>query len=226
MYVPSDHVPNGKRGALYLFDGQNVFDDTHSFAGGWFSHEALDSIGRRGRNIPVIVAINHGGTRRIAELTPWRARRETGPTGELLDWMIGTLIPRVQKLYGLRTGPVGSVIGGSSMGGLAALYAHFRNPETFGGALCMSPSFWVAGGEIFRYVQSKPNPAVSRIYLDCGGREGGGGMLAATRQMAYLFHRRGYGPRQLMWRPDRSAGHNERAWRKRLPKALRFMLKA
>ncbi|HMK73069.1 MAG TPA: hypothetical protein VK454_07000, partial [Myxococcaceae bacterium] len=38
VYLPSDHVADGTRPALLLFDGQNVFDDTHSFAGGWFAH--------------------------------------------------------------------------------------------------------------------------------------------------------------------------------------------
>ena len=38
------------------------------------------------------------------------------------------------------------------MGGLAAMYAHFKHPAAFGSALCMSPSFWFAKKAIFRFV--------------------------------------------------------------------------
>lgn len=226
VYVPSDHVPDGTRPALYLFDGQNVFDDTYAFAGGWFVHDALDSIGRRGRNIPVIVAIAHGNAGRVNELVPWRMSMGGGKLEDFLGWMGHTLVPRVQSEFGLRAGPLGAVVGGSSLGGLAALYAHFRHPEIFGGALCMSPSFWVANRAIFEYVAHRPRPQFSRIYLDAGGREAGGKMLEMSQHMVNHLRWRGYDDNDLMWRPDQNAGHNESAWRRRLPKALRFMFKA
>ena len=226
VYVPSDHVRDHTRGALYLFDGQNVFDDTYAFAGGWFAHDALDSIGRRDRNIPILVGIAHGGEGRIDELSPWRMRMGGGKLDVLLDWIVETLGPRVQRDFALRAGPLGSVVGGSSLGGLAALYAHFRHPEFFGGSLALSPSLWVANGGIFRFIAEQSKPYVSRIYVDCGGQEGGGRMLPMAEQLTREVRNRGYSPNQLMFRPDVNAGHNERAWRRRLPKAFRFMFKA
>lgn len=226
VYVPSDHVRDGTRPALYLFDGQNVFDDSYSFAGGWFVHDAVDSIGRRGRNIPVVVGIAHGGDNRMNELVPWKIKQGGGSLEPFLDWMTATLIPRVQREFGLRTGPLASVIGGSSLGGLAALYAHYRNPETFGGALSLSPSLWVAKLGILSYLRDRPKPHFSRIYLDCGGQEGGGKMIEIAERLARQLRDRGYDEQQLLWRPDPSAGHNERSWRRRLPKALRFMFSA
>jgi predicted alpha/beta superfamily hydrolase len=225
-YIPSDHVRDHSRGAIYLFDGQNVFDDTYSFAGGWFAHDAIDSLGRRGKNVPIIVGIPHGGASRIDELSPWKTRMGGGKLGEFLGWMKETLLPKVQEQFKLRHGALGSVVGGSSLGGLAALYAHFHSPEVFGGALCMSPSLWLANRAIFRYVEGRDVPTISRVYLDCGGQEAGGKMLPLAERMVHDLERRGYTPSQLMWRPDQNAGHNERAWRRRLPKAFRFMFKA
>jgi predicted alpha/beta superfamily hydrolase len=225
-YIPSDHVRDESRGALYLFDGQNVFGDQHSFAGGWFAHDAIDSIGRRGRNIPILVGIDHGGESRLDELSPWSMRMGGGKLDLLLDWVTSQLVPQLQKEFGLKKGPVGSVVGGSSLGGLAALYAHFRDAETFGGALCLSPSLWLANQEIFKFVRNHKNPHISRIYLDCGGQEAGGRMLTIAERMAHELERRGYTSAQLLWRPDVNAGHSERAWRRRLPKAFRFMFKA
>src|SRR5262249_1342947 len=119
-------------------------------------------------------------------------------------------------------GPFGSVIGGSSMGGLAATYAHFAHPETFGGALVMSPSYWLGEGAIVRWVAERPRPPVSRIYLDCGLREGRWTVLRLVTEMADPLPARGYGCDDLMFRPDAKGAHNERSWRRRLPKALRY----
>src|SRR5206468_844369 len=110
-------------------------------------------------------------------------------------------------------------------GGLAALYAHHRAPDVFGGALCLSPSLWFGQRKIFAYVGTRPRPEISRVYLDCGAREGNG-MITLAASMADLMKGRGYSPRQLMWRPDRRGGHSESHWRRRLPKALAFMFRA
>jgi predicted alpha/beta superfamily hydrolase len=108
------------------------------------------------------------------------------------------------------------------MGGLAALYAHFRKPRAFGGALVMSPSFWVHGGEILRWVRAQPTPALSRIYLDCGEREGRGTLLPQVAAMAAHLATRGYDPDHLLFRADPRGAHSEASWRRRLPRALRF----
>ncbi|HEY4120313.1 MAG TPA: alpha/beta hydrolase-fold protein [Byssovorax sp.] len=223
-YVPRGADVRIARPILYLFDGQNVFGDAGSFAGGWHAHEAADKLTVGKTTVaPVVVAIDHGHEKRIDELGPFRAKQHGGGTDDLLDWMIGVLDPLVRSRFAIVPGAVGAAVGGSSMGGLAALYAHFRNPHTFGGALCLSPSLWFADRAIFRAVASRPRPDVSRVYLDCGGREAGGRMLALAAGMANDLRARGYAERQLMWRPDPRGQHDEAAWRRRLPKALRFM---
>jgi len=72
-------------------------------------------------------------------------------------------------------------------------------------------------------VDSHPSPAISRIYLDCGRYENDGQMLADAAELAERLRRRGYTRRQLWWRPDARGHHHEAAWRRRLPRALRFM---
>ncbi|HVY44771.1 MAG TPA: alpha/beta hydrolase-fold protein, partial [Minicystis sp.] len=149
-----------------------------------------------------------------------------GRTDELLDWIVGSVVPLVRARFPVVEGAVGASIGGSSLGGLAALYAHHRNPEAFGGAICMSPSLWFAGRAIFGFVGARARPSISRVYLDCGAREGRGRMIALAAEMAELLRRRGYAPEQLLWRPDPRGGHSEAHWRRRLPKALRFMFRS
>jgi predicted alpha/beta superfamily hydrolase len=209
--------------ALYLFDGQNVFDDAPSFAGGWRLHEAVGRISARRHRVPAIIGVEHGGVERIDELSPWPWRHGGGRAEALLAWLAGDLVPRLGAELGLAATPEGVTVGGSSMGGLCALYAHFRHPATFGGVLSMSPSLWFGGQRIFDFVASQPRPWTSRIYLDAGAHEGGGGMLRLSGRMAGLLREKGYGPDALRFRADPKGKHQEADWRRRAPAALRFL---
>jgi enterochelin esterase-like enzyme len=148
----------------------------------------------------VIVGIDHGGPRRIDELSPFRCRMSKGQLNRLLAWMNKTLIPRIHADFPVRRDVGGAAIGGSSMGGLAALYAHYQRPELFGAALCMSPSLWLARGKIFRWLEKQSRPWTSRIYVDAGAHEGR--MLKDADKLVAHLRARGYGDNDLRWRPD------------------------
>lgn len=224
VYLPHSLVRGGTRVALYLFDGQNVFDDEPSFCGGWHAHRAVEALGRAGHPAPVVIGIDHGGEQRIHELSPFEFQGEPAKIDLLLDWLTGELMPELAAELGLAPGPAGAVVGGSSMGGLAALYAHFARPQAFGGALSMSPSYWIAERSIFEWIAEVPVPELSRVYLDCGVREGRGTLLPLVAGMAALLAGRGYQEGEnLLWRPDPRGAHNEKSWRRRLPRALRFL---
>jgi predicted alpha/beta superfamily hydrolase len=229
VYLPRAYDPEVPSLALYMFDGQNVFDDAPSFCGGWHLHEAIEKLagsGGRGRPVPVppvVIGIDHGGAERVLELSPFPFEGEEPKIDLFLDWVTGSLMPALNAELRLIPGPVGAVVGGSSMGGLAAFYAHLKHPEAFGGAMVMSPSFWVAGNKILEWVVDQPTPEVSRIYLDCGAREGRGSLLPLVAAMAAHLASRGYEDDRLLWRPDAKGVHNEASWRRRLPKALRFL---
>lgn len=222
LYHPP-HPPGGERGLAIFFDGQNLFRDEGSFAGGWHAHHTLDRLAATGKKVPLLVGIHHGGNERIDELSPWRTQEGGGRADQLLAWIVDRLLPHLQRTHGVATGPEHTLIGGSSMGGLMALYSFCKRPDVFGRVLSMSPSLWVGDGEIFREVARARLPASSRVYLDAGRREGF--MLHHAQQMAKLLLHKGFQiGRQLMWRPDTRGSHNERAWRRRLPKACRFLL--
>jgi enterochelin esterase-like enzyme len=221
VYLPSTFTPDLPRFTLYMFDGQNIFDDGPSFAGGWFLHEAIEKLARTRRRAPVVVGVDHGGPRRIDELSPFEMEGSAGRLDVLLDWMVDSLGPRLAAELPLIGGPIGAVVGGSSMGGLAALYAHWRKPRSFGGALAMSPSLWVGDGELLRWIETRPVPELSRIYVDCGVREGRGTLLPQVEALASHLAARGYGADRLMVRADPRGAHSEASWRRRLPRALR-----
>ncbi len=223
LYVPADFDLEVPRFTLYLFDGQNVFDDQPSYAGGWYAHEAAERLARAGKLAPVLVGIDHGGAERIRELSPFPVQGHAGQLDTLLDWLLETLKPALAKRLSLIEGPAGSAVGGSSMGGLAATYAHFRRPEELGGALVMSPSFWIGEGAILDWVIDQPRPPHSRIYLDSGMREGRGTLLPLVARLAGHLAARGYGDLHLRFRTDPKGLHSEQSWRRRFPAALRFL---
>lgn len=223
VYLPRDYTPERPSLALYMFDGQNVFDDAPSFSGGWHLHQASERLARAGRPVPVAIGIDHGGERRNRELSPFQLGDDSGQAPLLLDWITGSLIPTLGAELNLVPGPLGAVVGGSSMGGLCALWSHFHYPHAFGGALVMSPAFWIGNQAIFADIRKQPTPELSRIYLDAGGREDKGRLIPVVAAMAALLAGRGYDDDRLMWRPDAKGGHNEASWRRRLPKALRFL---
>lgn len=236
IYVPSDFSPARPHPAVFLFDGQNLFGDEEAYAGGWHVDEVVEGLGAKAGPKPVVIGVDHGEAERISELSPFPlpARFFPDPEDDLespgrldsfLAWVTGDLLQALAGELPLPWQVSTTFVGGSSMGGLAAFYAHFHAPEIFGGALAMSPSFWLAERAIFREVAGRPNPPLSRIYLDAGGREDRGRLVPVARAMADRLQERGWGPDRLHWRSDLLGTHSEASWRRRLPRALRFLLK-
>jgi enterochelin esterase-like enzyme len=214
------------RPVLFMFDGQNVFDDAGSFAGGWHVHEALDRFAHTRRTpAPIVVAIDHGGSARIDELAPFAdAKHGGGKLPRLIDAIVGKLVPRVDAHFGAAGR---RFVGGASLGGLAALYAHLVHSDVFDGAIAMSPSLWFTRARVAALLHEQAIPAWSRVYLDCGGREGTG-MWPPIEAFAARLRRRGWsegrGERRVRLRFAPRGRHAETAWRRRFPAALRFML--
>ncbi len=216
----------------YMFDGQNLFDPSTSFCGDWGMDLVVDELVRRTDINPVIsVGIYNGGEHRMSEQSPWPEPHWdcAGEADTFLEWILGPLKHEVDKRFRTLPDREHTGIGGSSMGGLTALYALFRYPQTFGRSLVMSPSLWFARGKIFDYVASASGkPANTRIYLDFGGREMRAGpgtrLLKDARIMRELLMSSGYVQgKDLMWVEDPSGVHNEACWSARLPNAMQFL---
>lgn len=213
LYVPRGVDADRPHATLFLFDGQNVFGDEGSFAGGWHAHTAVDRLGDRRHWRPVVVGVGNGGSHRVREL------------GRDVDAFVAAvaeqLVPRVEGVIHGR-GP--RVIGGASLGGLGALHAWLAHPEVFGGAMVMSPSLWFEDRRLVRALEAghRSPPPNGRIYVDAGARERGR-MFRDAARLARWLEAAGLGPERLLWRPDARGAHHESHWRRRLPKAARFL---
>jgi predicted alpha/beta superfamily hydrolase len=104
------------------------------------------------------------------------------------------------------------------MGGLISLYGFFRRPEVFGLTGSLSPALWYARGAIYGFVEQAPF-VPGRIYLDHGSREN------SAARMERLLIEKGYEPgKDLLYVVEEGGQHNESAWARRLPDAVRFLL--
>lgn len=217
IYVPT-RARASDRPLLLLFDGQNVFDDGPSSDGGWHAHEAVEKLARN-VSPPVIVGIDHGHDQRISELLPFGFRPHAARFAGFLDWTTTWLVPELQRRFAVTRDAQKIVVGGASLGGIAALYAQLTKPDQFGGCIAMSPSLWVARGRIFDWIKDREVPKAKRYYLDAGRREVSM-MLDNAKRMDHLLRTRG--ARKRLFVDDPSGHHSEAAWGKRLLRALRF----
>jgi predicted alpha/beta superfamily hydrolase len=227
VHLPPSYDRSPRRyPVVYMHDGQNLFDAETSFAGAWGVDRTLEEASREGLEA-LVVGIPHAGEGRLDEYSPWRDRRHDagGRGGAYVEFIARTLKPLVDRDFRTLPGRETTAVAGSSMGGLISLYAFLRRPDVFGAAGVMSPALWFGGRSIFPFVSGRPFTP-GRIYLDVGTSEGRE-VLPDVRRMRELLARKGYrSGRELMYVVEMGGRHEERAWGRRLGRALRFLLGA
>jgi len=216
---------------LYFNDGQNVFDDRTSFVGEWHADETLEALAAEGYEA-IAVAVPNGGEARIDEYNPWRSAVNwkgepdvlMGGRGDAyLDWLVGSVKPLIDRSFPTLAAREATAIIGSSLGGLISLYALFAHRAVFGLAGVMSASVRWNDFAVVRLIEEAPLPP-TRIHLDVGGREWRG-MTSDARRVRDALLARGWQPgRDLHYVEERYARHNEGAWARRLPDAVRLLL--
>jgi predicted alpha/beta superfamily hydrolase len=219
IYLPPSYTIGERRyPVIYLQDAQNLFDATTSFAGvEWQVDETLEALSAEGLEA-IAVGIPHMGEQRLHEYTPpinpwWR-----GAGDRYVAFIVETLKPLIDQAF--RTQPDRHHTGlcGSSMGALISLYGFFERPGVFGRCGALSPSVWVGRGVINHYVRAPQ--ADDRLYLDNGTRENSARVLY-EQLLAQGYREDG----ELKYVIEAGGQHTEAAWARRLPEALRFLLR-
>ncbi len=222
-YLPPGYATSTDRyPVLYMLDGQNVFDLGTSFAGEWNVDETCEQLITTQQMRPlIVVAIDNGSEDRIAEYTPTADPTFGGGQGDAhLDRIIDDVKAEVDVRFRTLTGPETTGVAGSSLGGLMALYAAYTRGGTFGRAAALSPSLWWADRWIIDFIGARAK-FEGPVYMDMGTLESGQG-IADLRAMAEVLRSQGFVDEADLWVFEDPAGaHNELAWRRRFPDALR-----
>ena len=220
---------------LYLLDGQNLFDACLSDV----SHEewGVDETVYRlvaGQKIPplIVVGVDHAGKDRAHEYLPYKdfvgGWDMAEPAGKRFpEFLTGEIMPLVDGRYRTLPGQPNTGIGGSSYGGVAALYALLARPGHFGYGLIESPTLWVGMGQPVR--DTSPLIAMpAKVFIAFGGREADNPavndkMAGLVRLVESNFRAAGFDDSSIRVLIEPEARHTELAWANRLPGALQFL---
>ena len=221
VYLPVGYASNSKKYAVvYMHDGQNLFDAKTSYVGEWNVDEKLDSLKAK----VIVIGIEHGGDKRMEELTPFKNEKYGGGNADAyLDFIVNSLKPYVDKNYRTKTDANHTNIFGSSLGGLVSFYALLKYPQVFSRAGVFSPSFWFNRTEIMKLMKETPN-FKSKIYFLCGDNEGDPDMIADLNIMEHEINTKRCSCLKLNKKIVVKGGqHNEKLWRDGFVKAFLWL---
>ena len=230
---------------LIAHDGQNVFDGKSSTHRGqtWEMAQSAIRVSRElGVSTPSIIGVWHSSTKEY----PWGLGKDLVPekyfregievhndfakvledksvlqSDSYFKEIFETILPALEP----NIIPVNTAMIGSSMGGLATLYAMAQMPERFSTALALSPH-WPFGGNplVEKTINSLPLPGTHRVWMSHGTKGLDSEYAPFQIYADKLMQERGYRTNDFISRVYTRSGHNERSWAKYLDQPLNFWL--
>ena len=230
---------------LIAHDGQNVFDGRTSTHRGqtWKMAQSANRVSKElGIVPPAIIGVWHSSTKenpwgRGKDLVPEKyfrdgisVAKDVSVPSDHPDFLHGdTYLRSIFEEYVPAIAPAISpsrtAMIGSSMGGLATLYAVAQLPDKFTTALALSTHWPFGGNELVeRIIKELPSPSTHKIWMS-HGTKGLDSAYAPFQHLAdKLMAERGYLPHNFVTKVYERSGHNERSWAKYLDQPMRFWL--
>jgi predicted alpha/beta superfamily hydrolase len=205
---------------LYMHDGQNVFDPaTSPFGIDWQVDEAADSLIRNDIIDRIIIVGIYNTPDRSTEYD------NTLQGQDYMKFVVDKVKPLVDKTYRTKPEREFTAVGGSSMGGLISFMLVWEHNQVFSKAICMSPAFKYKDNEYISAVEIYSGPKKTlTLYIDNGGvgleeqlQPGVDEMIKVLKQKDYIEDN------DFVFYLDKDGVHNEGAWAKRIPNALKFL---
>lgn len=222
IYLPDSYEEEEDRRypVMYMFDGHNVFFDSDATYGkSWGMNDYMS----RSQKQLIIVAVecNHEGNSRLQEYSPLHFENATlgkikGKGKVYMNWMIRTLKPYIDAHYRTLPDRENTIICGSSMGGLMALYGACSYNHVFQRAACLSPSIWVSPSKMLELVAKSHIRRDTCIYMDYGSEEmyNHAANPEALIAMAHLLLTKHV---NLALRIVPGGDHSEASWERQIP---------
>ena len=222
VYLPDSYLKNPQQRypVMYMFDGHNVFFDTDATYGkSWGMKKYMDLTKKQ--FIIVAVECNHEGSSRLQEYSPFNFTNSAlgkirGKGRAYFNWLVDTLKPEIDQNFPTIPNRLNTVICGSSMGGLMALYGATAFNHVFQRAACLSPSLWLNPGAVLEFIAKAHIRQDTCIYMDYGSEEmlnhaGNEAALLSTSQLLLTKHV------NLTLRIVPGGRHCEASWEQQIP---------
>ena len=227
IYLPPDYETSKKKyQVIYMHDGQNLFDNFTSFSGEWSVDETLNEIFRETGKSAIVIGIDNGGGKRLAEYSPWNNEKyKTKGEGDLyVEFLAKTLKPYIDKTYRTEKQSSKTIILGSSMGGLISLYASAKYPDVFGKAGIFSPALWFVSTDLYKYLNiNKNNLKNSKFYFVAGKNEDET-MAPEIKTVNELLLKKSVPEKNIIVKIDEDGTHSENYWKRELKASLIWLL--
>lgn len=221
VYLPeaARREPQRRFPVLYMFDGHNVFYDSHATYGrSWRLGDYLER-----SDTPLIVAAiecSHLPNARISEYAPFSFRDSelgtiVGRGRETMEWIVTVMKPLIDSSYPTLSDRAHTFIAGSSMGGLMSLYAVSEYNAVFSRCAALSPSIIFGEKALDECLRRSALAEGTVIYMDYGERELGFADTAARwRSVSSLLLRKNV---LLTARIVPGGEHCEASWERQAP---------
>lgn len=222
IYLPKNYWNSTEKySVLYMHDGQNLFEDSTSYAGEWGIDESLDELSISADLDLIVVGIDNGREKRMNEMSPWENEEFGKAEGEeYMEFIVNHIKPFIDSTYRTFSNRENTAIMGSSMGGLISHYAIYKYPEIFSKAGIFSSSYWYAD-EVYDYTRNNSIPDDARLFLVVGKKEGK--MVNDSQKMFNLILETGHPKKNLTLEIDPDGEHNEASWRKQFVPAIKWL---
>lgn len=178
IYVPDEAKTNFdiRYPVLYMFDGHNVFFDSHATYGkSWGMLEFLQKA-----DVPLIVAAvecNHGANNeRLSEYSPFDFTEDRfglvkGQGKKTMDWFCKVFKPFVDRSFPTLPDREYTFISGSSMGGLMTIYAVTKYNHIFSRGAALSPAISFSTKQLEQLIRRCDVADDTVLYMDYGQEE-------------------------------------------------------
>lgn len=232
---------------LIAHDGQNVLDRrTSTRKSTWrMAHSAIRVSQDLGITPPAIVGVFHSRSEtnprgRILDLAPQDPfQKGVKPAGNYdgiaiedlqgnlyLEQITEAIAPQIAEMLNIELQATNKAVIGSSMGGLASLYALGKRPDFFTTCLALS-THWTASDAhlVDALIEALPAPGEHRVWMSRGTRGIDGGYQSLQEHANQKMESAGWKEGEdFISRVYKNSGHNERSWARYLDQPMRFWL--
>ena len=234
IWLPDDyHDTDEHYPVLYFFDGHNLFtNEDATYGKSWGMKEFLENWEKS--MIVVGIECGHDGYERLSEYMPYPSEGWFGqfePKGETtMDWIVNEIKPMIDREY--RTIPFRecTAIGGSSMGGIMALYAGIHYNRWFSKAACVSTAMGFCMAPLGEDLSASDISPDTRIYLSWGTKEAKKVHQDRADRSSETYHNTKHVSDMLkkrkaavMMHCQVGGGHCEADWEKLVPTFMQFL---
>jgi enterochelin esterase-like enzyme len=224
-----------------MFDSTWLFDrcTAPQAQGEWNVDETLMELIEKHEAEPIIVVGIDSNEHRESEYLPYGNPIFYGPPkilqgARIPEFLTDDVMPYVAVHYRAKKGREHTGVGGSSLGGVAALNALIKRPDVFGLGLLESASMQVGNGQLLRDVTPIVMGPV-RVSIGVGTQELGpdaemlgvpefdDAFIKLNQNLADNFKAAMANHPEVRFVVQQGARHGAAAWRSRFPSAIRFL---